>query len=233
MSGRIIVPARAAEAPTAPASSYDLGQKVKAAVAAGVFVTVGLAIVATVLLLPSGRWEAWLWAAGGSLVVGILATCWLGYKWVVAAASRPWVVDDRIRERIWKIEDADRKAAEAEVEAAKKDITHGDLDHDRDPATLNQAQHLHLVALKILNRHYSYNLPVTREAMEKAGLCSQEDWNVANKLLKAVGLKRGYKLADLDFQTAWQIWWSGVRLDSDHAWVKTGQGQEMRVDLTG
>ena len=228
----VVVPPRAAEGPTAPASSYDLGQKVRAAVACGVFVGIGLAVVAGVLLLPMGEWEAWLWSVVGSLVAGILVTCRLGYVWVVKAASRPWEVDDQIRQRIWKREDLEREEARAAAEAAREDITHGDLDHDRDPTTLNDAQRLHLVALEVLERAYLHDLLVTREAMTAEGLCSQPEWNAVNSLMKAVGLKRGYTLrGDLDFVGALQAWRSGVRLDGDRAWVKTGKGQEVLVEL--
>ncbi len=90
------------------------------------------------------------------------------------------------------------------------------------------------MALEILERAYLHGLPVTREAMTAEGLCSQPDWNAVNRLLLAVGLKRGYRLReDLDFLAALQAWRSGVRIDSDRAWVKTGKGTEKVVELAG
>lgn len=215
----VVVPTRAAEGPTAPASSYDVGQKVKAAAWAGGFVALGLAVGTAVLLLPMGEWRAWLWALAVSLVAGILATCWLGCRWVISAASRPWMVDDQIRYRVWDQEDAERKAAEAAAEAAKKDITEGDLDHDKDPSTLNTAQRLHLVAIEVLRRHGVGNLPTTREAMVAEGVCSQAEWNRVNELMQKVGLKRGYKLRkDLSFAEAWQAWSDSVKFAPGYVW---------------
>lgn len=220
MSTRVIVPQRAAEGPTAPASSYDLGQKVKSAVAAGAFVGIGLAVMATVLLLLAGEWEAWLWALGGSLVAGILVTCRLGYVWVVKVASRPWEVDDQIRNRVWEMEDQEREAAEAAAKAAREDIVSGDLDHDHDPTTLNDAQRLHLLAIEMLERHFLDGQPVTREVMVAEGLCTQPEWNMVNGLLKEIGLKNGYKLReDLEIWEAWRLWRASVRIE-DGIWVK-------------
>lgn len=52
--------------------------------------------------------------------------------------------------------------------------------------------------------------------------------------MKEIGLKRGYKLRpDMDFQTAWLAWRSGVRFDNGRAWVKVGEGQEVAVELAG
>lgn len=219
-----------AEGPSAPASSYDLGQKIKAAIAAGVFVTIGGWVIG--LLLGLFWWTGFLEIFGaGAPVVGLLVMCWLGFQWVKAAAARPWQVDDLIRERQWTLEDKERKKQHDAAEAARDDVTSGKLDHDNDPETLNEAQHLHLVALEILTRHYMDGLAVTREVMEAEGM-SQPDWNAVNKLLKAVGLKRGYKLRqDLDLMAAWQIWWGQVRFDGNGAWVKTAKGKEKWVDL--
>lgn len=233
MSTRVIVPQRAAEGPTAPASSHDLGQKVKAAVAVGGFVTIGLWVVGLVLALMG--WEGFLVIFGlGGPVIGLLITCWFGISWSIAAASRPWQVDDLVRSRMWTIEDEERSRQLLAAEAARDDVVSGDLDHDRDPSTLNDAQRLHLLAFDILERHFLDESPTTREAMVAEGVCTQPEWNVVNSLLKAVGLKRGYSLReDLDFAAAWRIWRGSVSIEDSRAWVKNGPGREMSFELEG
>ena len=103
----VVVPPRAGEGPTAPASSYDLAQKVRAAVMAGVFVWIGLAVVTGVLLLLPGEWEAWLWSVAGSLVgflvhnrpparlfMGDAGSYLVGYLLAMATLSATFAGDD-------------------------------------------------------------------------------------------------------------------------------------------
>jgi len=237
MSTRIVVPPKAAEQPTAPASTYDVGQKVKAAGWAGLFAAGLVATVSYVVLilsllieaLPVPPWEAWVVALGLALVAGLVVACRLGYRWVVAAAARPWAVDDEIRERAWRLEDEERRAQEAAVDQAADEVRTGPLDHDDNPSTLNEAQLLHLVAIEVLRRHYVHGAKVTREAMTSAGCCTQPQWNAVNAAMKAIGLKRNNTMAEgLTFQEAWEIWQASVEIRPGQRgaelWYQTRQG---------
>lgn len=234
MSSRVIIPPRAAEQPTAPASAHDVPQKVQAAFWSGVFVVGLLTVIWWVVIalgvaidspVPGG-WRTWLAGTLACVMTGLAVACWLGLGWVIKAAARPWRVDDKIRERAWEAEDAEKKAQQQAAKAAEEGIKTGPLDHDRDPITLSQAQLLHLVALEILNRHYLYGDKVTRDAMTQEGLCTQPQWNAVNTALKAVGLKSNNTMrGDVEFIEAWEIWKANVDIRGLELWYQNRQGQ--------
>lgn len=173
-----------------------------------------------------------MWGVGLAVVIGVLVACYCGFCWTVAAASRQWRVDDQIRYRIWRLEDEERVRQLAAAATAREDVVSGDLDHDHNPATLTDAQRLHLVALAVLERHYLDGSPVTREAMTGEGVCTQPEWNAVNQLLLEIGLKKGYKMREgIDFASAWRWWRGAVRIEEGEAWVRTSRGQERLVEL--
>lgn len=238
MSSRVIIPPRAAEQPTAPASAHDVPQKVQAAFWSGVFVVGLLTVIWWAIIalgavqgnpVPGG-WRTWLAGTLACVMTGLAVACWLGLGWVIKAAARPWRVDDEIRKRVWAAEDAEREAQQEAAEAAAEDVRTGALDTDRDPTTLNQAQLLHLVAIEVLRRHYVLGKKVTRAAMTEAGLCTQPQWNHVNAALQAIGLKTNKTMRDdLGFETAWEIWQGGVKIQAGRRgpelWVQNRQGQ--------
>lgn len=227
---RVIVPPR--EEYIAPPSIHDVGQKVQAAMWNGIYWTVGITVLLWAILAlglmverqAPGGWKPWVGAPLLALVVGLVQMCRLGSRWVVLAASRPWEVDEKIRERAWKLEDDARKAEEDAAKAAKEDVNReGGLDGN--PVTLDQAQLLHLVAIEVLRRHYVLGKKVTRDAMEAEGV-KQSDWNLVNQAMLAVGLKAKKTMRpELDFTEAWEIWRAGVQIREDgYLWTLNSRG---------
>ena len=196
---RISVPAAAIKGgggggdTTPPVESYDLGQKIRAALALGAFVTVGLTVLlwAGLFLVASfhpAPWQAWAFVPCLASVMGIIVACWQGYGWVTKAAIRAWEVDDIERQRRDKLEDAQMKAQQALANAARDQVVRGD-DADGNPLTFTDQQRLDFVALNMLERIYLYDKPATRDIMTQDGACIQEEWNLVNQGMKAIGLR--------------------------------------------
>jgi hypothetical protein len=214
---------------TPPVESYDLGQKVKAALAAGVFkglklVLVLVAIVGTVLilaafvdLLPPASWivATCIIIAIVGIVRGLWEACERGYDWSVRAASRPWEVDDTARQRRYAQEDAVLKAQEEALKAARERIAEGD-DTDGNPLTFTDEQRLDWIALRMLELVYVRGQPgaVTRDAMTGAGFCSQPEWNLVNKGMKALGLRKKQTWQDCTFDQAVASWRDNIRINA-------------------
>lgn len=74
-----------------------------------------------------------------------------------------------------------------------------------DPVVVEQIGDTRLIGLDILTRHYVLGLPATREACMAAGI-QQDDWNRAAAVMKAIGLRHGYKFADLEPAEALERW---------------------------
>lgn len=214
MGYSITVPPRGENDSTPPASAYDLGQKIRAALACGFFVWLLLFVGASALCLPAGRWQKWLWGLAVSVVVGLLVTGGLGFWWAWLAAYHALGVDRGEIRRRHRREDAAEKRLVAAVAAAKNQVQHGD-DHDSDPATFTTEQRLDWVTLDILDRAYRTGQPTTREAMTGEGRCTQAEWNLINKSMKALGLKKGYTMQPADFGMAWALWREGIKVEAD------------------
>lgn len=201
-----------------PVESYDLGPKIKAAIACGAFVALGLTVIVSGLTLPKLLLKAWLTYTAIAIVIGFVITCALGVWWSFEAAYRAWRVDSKTRKRLWKFEDEERKA---QVEAAKRAAAkvRNEDDDDGIPWTLNDKQRLDLLAVTIFDRAYNKELSVTREDMGAEGLCTQEDWNLVTKVLKSIGLKKGYKMQPIDFSTAWATWQENFKMEEGYIWA--------------
>ena len=221
-----------------PASSYDLGQKIKAALAAGAFWFSALLVVGWALLvlatLADNRppWELWLYVPGVAFVIAVLITWWLGVKWACLAAERAWIVDDVERARRHKMEDEERQRQEAAASKARDDVMTGD-DEDGIPETLTLGQRLDLVALAMLERAYLDGGSPTREAMTEAGVCSQEEWNLVNRLVKAVGLRHKKSWLQTFFAEAWAVWREEVRVEEGYVWVLRDSGEWKALERVG
>lgn len=228
---RVIVPPR--EEYVAPPSIHDVWQKVQAATWYGLYWALGVTVVlwaiftlGLVVGFPgAGGWKHWAAAPLLALIVGLVQMCRFGSRWVVLAASRPWEVDDKIRQRAWELEDEARQAEKEAAEAARKKINE-EGGSDGNPSTLDQAQLLHLVAVEMLRRHYVLGQSVTRDAMTAEGLCTQPQWNTVNQAMLAVGLKaRKTMRPDLRFQEAWEIWRTGIEIREDgYLWTVNSRG---------
>lgn len=241
MSSRIVIPTPSGGGgrdTTPPASAQDLGHKIKAAVAAGAFYALGVWVLLTVvwaiiLILAALVGEMppvrWILGVEGAVVVialllGLRVTCERGYEWAQLAAERPWRVDDDERAYRRKQEEDARKAQEAAAARAKENIRRGPMDHDNNPATLNLEQELNLVAWEMLARATLGRGKPTREAMEGDGVCSQQQWNLVNEAMQAIGLRKGYTWQAATFEQAWDTWRANFRVQVDgdgavYAWA--------------
>jgi hypothetical protein len=244
MSSRIIIPdvgGRTSDT-TAPASSYDLGQKVSAAAWVGVFVTVGGTVIlwiALALLREAGRasgqgwmippWRTFLATFVLALVIGVLVACYFGYEWVIKVAVRAWLWDDD--ERAYQ-RDLAKKAREEQEEAAARaaeTIRTGPMDHDRDPDTISLEQRYWLVAHEMLSRATLGRGKPTREAMTEDGVCTQAEWNTVNEAMQKIGLRKNYTWQAATFEQAWDAFRANFRIQADeygevYAWaMKPGQ----------
>jgi hypothetical protein len=246
MSSRIIIPDVGGKGPdaTAPASSYDLDTKIRAALAAGLFVAVGLTVLMWAVLAIvrefGGRppWKVWLAALALAAIVGLGVACWLGFGWVVKVAVRAWVVEDD--ERAYQ-RDLAKQAREEQEEAAARaaeTIRRGPMDHDGRPETLTQEQRYHLVAHEMLSRACLGRGKPTRDAMEDDGICSQAEWNLVNEAMTKIGLRKGYSWQVATFEQAWDAFRANFRIQTDeygeiYAWaMKPGQTWKV-VDRVG
>lgn len=214
---------------TPPASSYDLGQKIRAAIAAGAFRALGVGLLLTtawaallVLAALVGWLPPWRWILGveGALLIialvwGLCVTCEYGFEWAVKAAQRPWDVDDdRIEYERQQAEEA-KKAQEKAAQQAMENIKSGPLDHDRDPDTLTIEQELMMVAWEMLARACLGRGKPTREAMEADGVCSQQQWNLVNEAMQIIGLRKGYTWQVVTFDQAWDTFRANFRVQAD------------------
>lgn len=226
---------------TPPASSYDLGQKVRAAGWLGIFVAVLLTVVGYVVFSLAtladhpARWELWLGWAVVCSVVGLLTTCWHGIGWVMRVAVRPWAVDDDEREYRRALARKKRKQEEEAAEEAEEQIRRGPMDHDGIPDTLTMEQRLHLVALRMLERAYLGRGSPTREAMCKAGVCNQPQWNLVTQGMKKLRLKRDHTWQAATFEEAWAHWSENFKVEAGdegeiYAWAQVRQGDWKAFD---
>jgi hypothetical protein len=86
------------------------------------------------------------------------------------------------------------------------------------------------VARDILKRYYTKQ-PITREECEKAGVCSQVEWNQVNKAFQVIGWKRGYKFYPPDeFKLAYAIWGSKTEWFNNALWAKDPRGNLKLVE---
>jgi hypothetical protein len=200
---------------TPPVESYDLGPKIRAAIACGVFVSLFACAIWSGFTLSPDSWQTW--AKGMVLVagLGILVTSVLGCWWSFMAAYRPWGVDDKARKRRHEQEDAVLKAQEAALRVARERIAEGD-DTDGNPLTFTDEQRLDWVALRMLELVYmrAQATAATRDAMTGAGFCSQPEWNLVNKGMKALGLRVKQSWADCTFQEAVALWRDNIRIEA-------------------
>jgi hypothetical protein len=247
MSSRIIIPSggngRGPDT-TPPASSYDLGQKIRAAVAAGIFVWVGLTVLMWAVLAMIREfgghppWKVWAATLGLAFFVGLVVACWFGFDWSIRVAKRSWDVDDDERAYQRKqAEDARREQEEA-AKRAKDNIRTGPMDHDRDPATLTLEQELHLVAWEMLARACLGRGKPTREAMVEDGVCTQAQWNLVNEAMQKIGLRKGYSWQVATFDQAWDAFRAGFRVQQDgdgtvYAWAMKPGGTWKVVERVG
>lgn len=246
MSSRIVIPdlgggGRAPDT-TPPASFYDLGTKIRAAIAAGVFVAVFLMILMFVglgllrqLALAVGMgwadtpWEIYLGIPVLAGVIGLGVTCYLGFEWVIKVAVRAWAVDDDVRAYERKLAEDARKEQDEAAKRAMNNIRRGPMDHDRDPDTLTLEQRYWVVAHEVLSRATLGRGKPTREQMVADGVCSQAEWNLVNEAMCKIGLKKGYTWQPVAFDQAWDTFQANFRIQQDgdgkiYAWaMKPGQ----------
>jgi len=236
MSSRIIIPSNGRGPDTTPpASAYDLDTKIRAAVAAGVFVAVGLTVLMWAALAVirefGGRppWKVWLAALAVAAIVGLGVTCWFGFEWVIKVAIRAWLVDDDEREYQRGLAKKAREEQEEAAKRAKDNIRTGPMDHDRDPETISLEQRYWLVAHEMLSRATLGRGKPTREAMTEDGVCTQAEWNTVNEAMQRVGLRKGYTWQPVPFDQAWDTFRANFRIQTDEygevlAWaMKPGQ----------
>lgn len=233
MSSRIVIPTSGGGGrdTTPPASAYDLDQKIRAAVVCGVCVAGIVFVAASIICLPGGFWREWVrYGIPASVVAGLLVACVLGIWWAWVVARRAFLVDDLERERRWRLEDEARKAQEAAAARAKENIRRGPMDHDDNPETLTLEQELNLVAWEMLARVTLGRGKPTREAMEGDGVCSQQEWNLVNGAMQAIGLRKGYTWQAATFEQAWDTWRANFRVQVDgdgatYAWAMRPGGR--------
>lgn len=229
MTNRIVIP-YGVKAPdtTPPASAYDLETKIRAAIAAGVFVAVGLTALmwAALALIRElgGRppWKVWLVTLALALLIGLGVVCWFGYDWAIRVAKRPWDVDDDEREYARAKEKAALEAQEEAAAKAKDNIRSGPMDHDRDPDTLSLEQRYWLVAHEMLSRACLGRGKPTRDAMEADRVCSQAEWNLINEAMCKIGLRNGYTWRPTTFEQAWDTFRANFRVqvhDDGEVWA--------------
>jgi len=201
---------------TPPVESYDVGPKVKAAIICGLFAAALVGVLWSAFTLSPDSMRLWAKGMVGVAILGFLIACSLGFWWVYLAAYRPWRVDDITRKRQWKFEDAQLKAQQIAVNAAKEQTTRGD-DADGNPLTLTDQQRLDMVAINMLERVYVHGTPerATRDAMCKDGVYMQFEWNLANKGLKAIGVRQKKSWEAMSFQQVFSLWRENVKLETD------------------
>jgi len=201
---------------TPPVESYDLGPKIRAAIACGVFVSLFACVLWSAFTLSPESWETWAKGMIGVVGLGVLVTCVLGFWWSFWAAYRAWHVDNTERERRNKLTDAEIAAQRAAAAAAREQIIRGN-DVDGNPLTLTDEQRLDFVSLRMLELVYMYGRPneAIRDAMTDSGVCTQYEWNLANKGMKALGLRKKQTWQPCTFQEAWASWRDNVRISTD------------------
>jgi hypothetical protein len=200
---------------TPPVESYDLGPKIRAAIACGVFVSLFVCAIWTPFTLSPDSWQLWAKGMVGIAILGILVACSLGCWWSYWAAYRPWHVDNKARRRLHEREDAQIKAQEEALRTARERIAEGD-DTDGNPLTFTDEQRLDWVALRMLELVYMRGQAgaATRDAMTGAGFCSQPEWNLVNKGMKALRLRVKQSWAECSFQEAVALWRDNIRIEA-------------------
>jgi len=220
MSSRIIIPdvgGRTADT-TPPASAYDLDTKIRAALAAGVFVAVGLTVLMWAVLAViqefGGRppWKVWAATLGLAFFIGLAVACWYGVDWSIRVAKRPWDVDDDERAYQRGLAKKAREEQEEAAKRAKENIRSGPMDHDWDPDTLTLEQELYLVAHAMLMRACLGHGKPTREEMVEDGVCTQAQWNTINEAMQKIGLRKGYTWQPVPFDEAWDTFRANFRV---------------------
>lgn len=201
---------------TPPVESYDLGPKIRAAVACGVFASLFGGVLWSIFFLSLDSWQTWAKGMVGVVGLGILVTCGLGFWWSFWAAYRSWHVDNEARKRLRKRQDAEIEAQRVAAAAAREQIVRGD-DVDSNPLTLTDEQRLDFIALRMLELVYMYRQAdeATRDGMTDAGVCTQYEWNLANAGMKALGIRKKQTWQDCTFQEAWASWRDNIRIATD------------------
>lgn len=189
----------------------------QAALIAGGFAAGGVLALggAVMFYAPAMRshWPDLVVVAG---LIGGGTTAFFGLAWVRTAAIRAWSVDDQERWRRWGIEDELRQAAQ-----------------QTDPAPVLQpvspAERVRLAGFEMLVMHAG-GRECTREEMQAVGV-SQRDWNAANAVLQAVGIKSKKGWTKVDYAEALRLY-QGVRFKDGHVWVMEPGGKGgRRVDF--
>lgn len=196
--------------------SHELGSKVRAALTAGlsVFILAGAISLGVVYLFFELTSKALAVVSAISLVLSVLSTACLTFRWSLAVAERDWRVEDLERKRRWKLEDEDRKHAAQMADA---------IAQQQEDEEITDYSWVPIVAFEILQRHF-FGQSTTRHACTvDAKLCSQADWNLVNQVFLAIGLKRGYKLTPGDtLEEAWATWAERVKLADEDILVRKG-----------
>jgi len=190
----------------------ELGTKIQAAVAAGLawftfFDSLALLIAGMGGNLNTGTA---LNVSGWVALTALVFTALLLLSWSVTVAERDWRIDDQERKRRWAMEDEERRRQAALTEQ----LAQG---HEEPvPADLRVVP---MTCFGILHRHFA-GLPTTREECVAARICSQGDWNLANRVLVELGMKSGYTLdPGPSLMDAWNEWQRRVEVRERDVWV--------------
>lgn len=187
----------------------------RAALAVGVFVSAGfLSVMALLFYLFPGLRTYWPGFVLFAVVVGCLSAAAFGVIWVRTAVTRAWSVDDLERWRRWEIEDQERAQAQAP-----------------DAAPPTRAERIEAVVRMVLDRHYLDHQKTDRETLEAAGLVTQPEWNAANELLKAAGIKGAKGFTAADYPAAVAAWRQRVRITGGSFWLVEGDGSQKRFEI--
>lgn len=194
-----------------------------AALTAGGCVSVGAVVLVLLVAayVPASVRSAVLDFLPLAAALGVLVAAGLGAWWSIAAAVRPWRIEDRERERRYSWED--RRLMQQEPGQAPEPVN---LAEPAPEAT--SGERLQLAAFKILTLHYISGVEATRPQCEEIGI-TQAEWNKVNKALQALGVKgaRAWRVADQS--EALRIWQSGATVEPDGSvWVRKGS-QSVRL----
>jgi len=92
------------------------------------------------------------------------------------------------------------------------------LEHPETPDTI-QFSDIDQVARQVLELHYLDRLDATRPECERAGI-QQRDWNIANQVFQAIGIKSARSWGEGTFEEALALYRACVRVDDQAIWIR-------------
>lgn len=181
-----------------------------AAIALGIFVSTLVAVVLVAVLWLADAPMAWWRAMIAAPALGSLACGWYGIRWTIGFANLAGL----------HYYSPPVKISVGAVEAEPVPAAVEDVPAEADAAV--NASRLNDVLLRIIDLHYNEKKQATRPECEAVGI-NQAEWNAANRVLQAAGLKGARSWHDeYDYVQARRLFNGRVSVRDGAIWIGEG-----------